>query len=96
MMKTELELEKIVVVMDQALFAKACEILWTRPQIYDSIIPVMGNFHTICNLLLIIGKLFGNSGLRDLAVESGTIAEGSIRKVLEGRQYNRGVRLHKL
>ncbi|KAG1651588.1 hypothetical protein GQR58_026913 [Nymphon striatum] len=38
----------------------------------------------------------GCRGLRDLAVESGVIAEGSIDKVLDGKQYNRGVRLHKL
>ena len=69
--------------------------MWTR-EIYRPIILMMGNFHTICNLLSIIGKLFGDSGLRDLIVESGAIAEGSVNKVLEGRQYNRGVRVHKL
>ena len=30
-----------------------------------------------------------------MAVESGVIAEGSINKVLDGKQYNRDVRLHK-
>ena len=40
--------------------------------------------------------MFRDAGLRDLAVQSGVIAEGSIDKVLDGRQYNRGVRLHKL
>lgn len=34
--------------------------------------------------------------LRDLAVESGVIAEGSIDSIMEGRQYKRGIRLHKL
>jgi len=57
---------------------------------------MMGNFHSICNLMSTIGKIFGDAGLRDLAVESGVIAEGSINKVLEGKQYNRAVRLHKL
>ena len=40
--------------------------------------------------------MFGSAGLRDLAVESGVIAEGSIDKLLERKQYNRAVRLHKL
>ena len=57
---------------------------------------MMGNFHVICNLLSIIGKLFRDAGLRDLAVEAGVIAEGSIDKVLDGKQYNRRVRIHKL
>ena len=56
----------------------------------------MGAFHALCNLLSIIGKRFASAGLKDLAVESGTIAEGSITSVLEGRHYNRGVRLCKL
>ena len=43
-----------------------------------------------------IGKLLGDAGLRDLAVESGVIAKGSTNKVLDGKQYNRAVRLHKL
>ena len=42
------------------------------------------------------GKLFGDFGLRDLAVESGVIAEGSIDRVLEEKQYNRAFRLPKL
>ncbi|KAJ8890987.1 hypothetical protein PR048_010496 [Dryococelus australis] len=35
-------------------------------------------------------------GLRDLAVESGAIAEGSINKVLEGKYYNRAILFFKL
>ena len=57
---------------------------------------MVGNFHIICNMLSIIDKLFRDAGLRDLAVQSGVIAEGSIDKVLNGRQYNRGDRLHKI
>ena len=53
-------------------------------------------FHTICNFLGIIGKRFLDAGLRDLAVESEVIAEGSVDRVLNSQQYNRGVRLHKL
>lgn len=56
----------------------------------------MCNYHIICNLLSITGKMFGSAELRDLAVESGVIADGSIGKVRKGKQYNRGVRLPKL
>lgn len=44
----------------------------------------------------IIGKVFGDAGLRDIAVESGVIAEGSIMKLMQGRHYNRSVRFHKI
>ena len=50
--------------------------------------PMVGNFHSICSLLSTIGKLFGDAGLRDLAVESGVIAEGSINKVLDALMGN--------
>lgn len=91
-----LNLPEIVCVFDQAMYAKATEIVWKQSDRFQPIILRLGVFHTICNLLAIIGKRFGDAGLRDLAVESGVIAEGSITSVLEGRQYNRGVRLHKL
>ncbi|KAG1660989.1 putative ATP-dependent RNA helicase DDX46 [Nymphon striatum] len=91
-----LSLDKIAVIMDQALYAKAAEVAWKHKLRFESLLLMMGNFHIICNMLSIIGKLFRDAGLRDLAVESGVIAEGSIDKVLDGKQYNRGVRLHKL
>ena len=56
----------------------------------------MGVFYTACTLLSIIGKRFQDAGLRDLCVESGAIVEGSVAGVLDGRRYNRGVRLHKI
>jgi len=85
----------VVLVLDQAIFCKAVEIIWAQADRFQNVFPMMGNFHTVCNLLSIIGKLFGDAGLRDLAVESGAIAEGSINKVVEGKQYNRAIRLHK-
>ena len=54
----------------------------------------MGVFHTICSLLGIIVKRFLDAGLRDLADESKVITEGSVDRVLNGQQYNRGVHLH--
>ena len=56
----------------------------------------MGGFYTACTLLSIIGKRFQDAGSRDLCVESGAIAEGSVAGVLDGRRYNRGVRLQKI
>ena len=38
----------------------------------------MGYFHTVMNFLSITGKCFQDAGLRELAVESGVTAEGSV------------------
>ena len=55
----------------------------------------MGTFHTICVALSILGKRFGDSGLKDIFIESQIVAEGSISGVIDGKHYNRGVRAHK-
>ena len=46
-------------------------------------------------LLAIIGKGFQDAGLRDLCIDSGIVAEGSVSGVLDGKMYNRAVRTHK-
>ena len=81
---------------DQAFYAKGADIVLKLPDTFQSIVPRLGMFQTICNFQGIIGKRFCDAGLRDLAVESEVIAEGSVDSVLDGHQYNRGVRLHKL
>ena len=91
-----LELDEIAVCFDQSLYAKAAEIKWSAPDKYSPIILTLGAFHTICTFLSIIGKRFEDSGIRDIAVESGVLNEGSVDQVFEGRQYNRGVRFHKI
>ena len=49
--KDMLQLKSIVVVLDQALYAKATEIVWTYHDMFKGIILRMGVFHTICTLL---------------------------------------------
>ena len=55
----------------------------------------MGAFHTLCNALSILGKRFRDAGLKDICVEAGIVAEGSVNGVLVGKHYNRAVRVHK-
>ena len=88
-----LQLEKVVCVFDQALYAKAAEIIWKHDK-FKTITIRMGLFQTIYNLLSIIGKRFQDAGLRDLCVESVVIAEGSVAGVMDGRKYNRAISLY--
>ena len=62
----------------------------------NNIIITMGGFHLIMMLLGVIGTRFGDAGLRELAIESDVIAEGSIERVLNGKNYNRSLCLHKI
>jgi len=68
----------------QALYAKACEDAWKHKDLYAEVLLRLGIFHTIFNLLSIIGKRFQDAGLRYICTESGIIAEGSVSGVLEG------------
>ena len=85
--KNTLKLKSIVHVFDQALYAKATGLRWKQSERFKDIVFRMGVFHTACTMLSIIGKRFQDAGLRDLCVESGVIAEGSVAGVLDGRRY---------
>ena len=91
-----MNLQNIAVVFDQALYAKATEIKWGHRQQFKDVVLRVGVFHTIFTFLSVIGKRFQDAGLRDVIIESGVIAEGSVFGVQEGRTYNRAIRFHKL
>lgn len=91
------ELNKIVLVFDQALYAKATEIQWKHRDLFHNIILWKGAFHTICNVLSSLGKHFQDADLRNIMTDSGVVSESSEVAVLhvEGRHYKRAVRVHK-
>ena len=71
--------------MDQALYAKAAKIVWKQDQCSNIVLRTR-TFHTICIALSILGKRFGDSGLKDIFIESQIVAEGSISGV-RARKY---------
>ena len=85
----------IIVIMDQALYAKAAEIIWKHADQYANIILRLGISQTICNVTSNLSTRFQDAGLRDLYIEASIIAEGSINRVMDGNMYNRAVRVHK-
>ena len=74
--KNPLKLQSIVLVFDQALYAKAMEIQWKQSE----------------KMLSVIRKCFQDAGLRDLCYESGVLADSSVAGVIEGCRYNRGMK----
>ena len=95
-MTKRLQQETTVIIVDQAVYAKALEVIWKRSDEFKSVVLRMGAFHTAYNFLAVIGKRYEGSGLHDLLLESGVVAEGSISGVLTGRHCNRAIRVHKL
>ena len=56
----------------------------------------MGGFHIALDYLAVIGKMFRDSGLLDLIIESDIYGCSTASHLLKGKTYNRGVRCHKL
>ena len=94
--KNQLEVESIVCVYDQAIYAKAKEIQLKEPKKFEKLFLMMGTFHILMMSLGVIGTRFKDAGLKDVYIQSQIIAEGSIDSVLRGKQYNRGIRAHKI
>ncbi|KAJ8034973.1 hypothetical protein HOLleu_22029 [Holothuria leucospilota] len=86
----------VVVVMDEATYAKAQQIRWSSEVFRNRVVMRLGEFHVSMAYLACLGSRFGEAGLRDLLIESDIVAQGSINGVLSGHHYNRSVRTHKL
>jgi hypothetical protein len=54
--KNQLQLEAVVCVFDQAIYSKIVEVIWKQKELYNGIVVRMGDFHTACIFLAILGK----------------------------------------
>ena len=93
-----LHLAVIVLVFDQAIYAKAQKIIWgdNDDELKKRLVVRLGSFHTKMSYLACIGQRYKDAGLSDIFVESGLVVSGSLAGVMNGKHYNRGVRAHKL
>ena len=91
-----LKLVTLVCVFDQAIYSKAIEIKWKEKQKFGNVILMMGMFHMLMMYMRILSKRYSDARIRNILIQSGTVAEGSMDKVLCGKMYNRGVRAYKM
>ena len=56
----------------------------------------MGAFRSSMTLIAVIGRRYSSADLRDILIESGVLAHGSVDQVLNGRQYNRAIKSLKI
>ena len=92
----ELETECIVLTFDFAFYAKAQQVHWNDAMDMQRTVVRPCEFHTCMLFLSVIGKRFDDSGLADILLEAGTVAQGSLPGVMKGRHYNRSVRVIKV
>ena len=83
--------------IDCAVYAKALEISSSPSDVgLQRIVLHMGAFHIILNFFAVVVHRFWSAGLRDVLLEADVLASGSVDAVLDGRHYNRRLRVHKL
>ena len=87
--------DDIIIVMDQAIYDKAQQIVLQKNKEFENIVLRMGSFHVIWTFFAVLGKRYADAGLADILIESGVGAYGSMNGILEGRHYNRAIRAHK-
>ena len=81
---------------DQPVYTLIKELKNENPTKFKLILPVLGTFHTQMSFLSAIYKRTNGSGLSELLVAAGLIADGSVEQALRGKHYNRALRLLKL
>lgn len=92
----KLNFEYIVFTVDQALYCKMLELRWSSEFYQKRIVLRMGGLHIAMNYLKAIGQHMKDSGLAEIWIESGVLSAASVNKVLEGKAYAKGMRVHKL
>ena len=94
----ELDQGDIIIVLDQAIHAKALDIVWQQAMSnsFRKLFLRMGAFRLACIFVNFVGIWFRDGGLRDMLTESEAIGVGTVQQVLNGKYYNCPVRCHQL
>ncbi|XP_014680008.1 PREDICTED: uncharacterized protein LOC106819957 [Priapulus caudatus] len=89
----ELGQHHILITADLAIYSKAQQILWSRPEpLVGKVTMRLGGMHLIMAFLASIGKIFGDGGLTNILTSSDVYAAATVNQMLQGKQYARGIR----
>ena len=80
-----------IIVGDHPVYALLLELKNENPEMFADILPFMGPFHIKMSFINAIYKRFKGSGISDVLVVAGVVADGSVDQALRGKHFNRGV-----
>jgi len=80
-----------VIVGDHPVYPLLLELKSENATRFSKILPFMGPFHIQMSYIYTIYKLFNGSGISDVLVVAGVIADGSVDQALRGKHYKCGV-----
>ena len=69
---------------------------WQKRGEFKEVVMRMGSFHVSCAFPALIGKRFGDAGLKDLLIEAGVVGPNTIAGVVSCKHYNRAIRASKV
>lgn len=80
------------IVFDMGLLTKALEIIWARPSEFEGVVPIEGGMHYMMALFGGIGHIYGDTGLKDLLVESDQFARITANHILSWKDFDRALK----
>ena len=87
-----LDQSHILVTADLAIYSKAQQIIWSRPDLQSCTTMRLGGMHLIMAFVGSIGKLYGDGGLLDILTSSNVYASSTAQMLLQGKHYAKGIR----
>ena len=89
----ELGQHHILVTANLAIYSKAQQSLWSRPEpLVGKVTMRLGAMHLIIAFMASIGKIFGDGGLQNSLTSSDVYAAATVNQMLQGKQYARAIR----
>ena len=88
--------ENVWFMVDQGIHGPAMEVKFTLGAEWDKVHFRMGGLHWSTTFMSTIGDHIAGSEIPEMWVNSMIITEGSADKVLNGKDYKAGMRLHKI
>ena len=85
-----------VIVGDYPIYKLYIDLKSENPEKYAKLLPFMGPFHIQMSFIYCMYKRFQGSGIEDVLVAAGVVADGSCDQALRGKHFNRGVRCLRL
>ena len=83
-----------VISFDMALYEKVIQLLDSRPELKRSVVPRLGELHTVMAALRALGASIENSGIDDAWIEAELYGPATIRQILKCSHYKRTIRAH--
>jgi len=90
----KLHQEYTFVMFDLAMAKIAYNIIWNSPETFSGVIVNLGGFHTMCAYTAALGRMMPGSGFEELLIEARLCASGSITQIMNGKHFNRAMRIH--